>query len=420
MSTTPNASQKQAAPAATPASPPPLLGSPGGSTLAPEIVQYLVDQAAYFNMFSMPGATADPSIFAPSNSKTVIGIKVNEVLHRFAVTTQAPTAGRPLVARNVIGEPAGHFSHRWMIIPDNYVALPGHEPPATPLDPSRSQRFVMLNSHCTFGRGDDGFTGFGTGHTVPMRIGNESCLLAMGVGTILKGFGKFEGHEEGIYLHCGSLAPNWGFIGNIMLRVMDREGTLVTDGTLPDLEPRPNPEPNISYIMFRGEAVPSDPVTPRIGPDGNPLGLTVQQGLRLFELDFQSGRRGPKSTMTLGSSIGKITATVTFNPAAPGGTAFNPIPFTTFDELVFFDRANGRSIGSFTGNSNEGRVFTTEISGQPAIRFGGIGQILSGTGPFEGIQGLMTDNSLVVFSPHVSASVYLLRVYDPKGKFRVS
>jgi hypothetical protein len=418
MSSKPSAGQNQGDAGAT-SSPPALLGGPGGSDVAPDVAQYLVDQAAYFNIFSMPGASAsDTSILAPSNSNRVIGIRVNEVLHRFAVNTQAPAADRPLTAHNIVGEPAGKFSHRWMIIPDDYVASPDREPPPTPLDPSRSQRFVMLNGHCTFGDGRDGFKGFGTGHTVPMIMGNGARLLALTVGTILEGFGKFEGHEEGIYLHCGSLTPNRGFTGNIMLRVMDREGTLMTDSTLPELSSRPNPEPNITYILFRGEAVPTDAVTPRIGPDGRPLGLIVEQGLRLFEVDFSGGSRGPKSTMSLGPFIGKITATVTFNPAAPGGTALNPIPFNTFDEIVFFDRSDGRRIGSFTGDSNEGRVFTTEIAGQPAIRFGGVGRILSGNGPFEGMQGLMTDNSLVVFSPHVSASVYVLRVYDPKGRFR--
>lgn len=419
MSSKPSVIQTQGQPGG-PASPPPLLGGPGASDLAPDVAQYLVDQAANFNMFSMPGAGAsDASILASSASNRVIGVRVNEVLHRFAVNTQAPTAHKPLTAQNIVGEPSGRFSHRWMIVPDDYVALPDREPPPTPLDPSRSQRFVMLDGLCTFGNGRDGFKGFGAGHTVPMTLGNGSRLLALGVGTILEGFGKFEGHEEGIYLHCGSLTPNRGFTGNILLRVMDREGTLTTDSTLPDLDPAPNPEPEITYLLFRGEAVPSDAVTPRIGPDGHPLGLTVEQGLRLFEIDFRSGSRGPRATMSLGPYIGKITAHVTFNPAAPGGTALNPIPFTTFDELEFFDRTDGRKIGSFTGNSDEGRVFTTEIAGQPAIRFGGVGRLLSGTGPFAGMQGLMTDNSLVVFSPHVSASVYVLRVYDPQGRFRV-
>jgi hypothetical protein len=148
--------------------------------------------------------------------------------------------------------------------------------------------------------------------------------------------------------------------------------------------------------------------------------LTVEQGIRLLDLDCKSsGYRGLQSTARVGQLIGRITARVTFNPAAPGGTATTPIPFTSYDEFVFTDR-QGRRIGTFTADSSEGRVFNTQLSGQPGIRFGGVGQILSATGPFEGIQGLMTDNSVVVFTPHVSASVYVLRIHDPQGKFRIS
>jgi hypothetical protein len=119
----------------------------------------------------------------------------------------------------------------------------------------------------------------------------------------------------------------------------------------------------------------------------------------------------------VGQLIGKITAHVEFNPNAPGGSALNPIPFTTFDELEFVD-TNGRAIGGFSADSSEGRVFNIKVAGQKGIRFGGVGPILNGTGPFQGIKGLMTDNSVVIFQPHVSASLYVLRLYDPEGRFR--
>jgi len=36
------------------------------------------------------------------------------------------------------------------------------------------------------------------------------------VGTIIDGFGKFGGLEQGHYVYCGSLAPDMGFMGNIL------------------------------------------------------------------------------------------------------------------------------------------------------------------------------------------------------------
>lgn len=407
-------------PAAAPGFPPPAPG-PGAGAPSPEAVQRLVDQAAHFNMFSLPDRNiSNATIPAPGDAGGVIGWNIHEVLHRFDIISQAPTARSPLKARNRVGEPAGRFTHRWLLTPDDFVATPDREPPPTRLDPSRSQRFVMLDGTCMFGSGEDGFRGFGAGHTRPVTVNGQPQLQAMAVGTILEGFGKFQGHEEGTYLYCGTLSPQRGFQGNVLLRVVDRQETFRAEGPLPPLEGRRDPEPGVTYLVFRGQAVPSDPVTPRIGPDGLPLGLTVVQGLRMLDLDFKvRGRGGTQSMDRVGPLIGRITAHVNFNPAAPGGTSLDPIPFTTFDEFVFFDK-EGRKIGEFTGDSSEGRVFNTQLSGLPGIRFGGVGQVLSGTGPFEGLNGLMTDNSLVSFNPHVSASIYLLRVEDPQGRFRAA
>jgi hypothetical protein len=422
MSNQPSANQLQGGPGAgvaTPPSPPP---GPSATTLSPEVVQYLVDQAAHFNMYSMPDPSlANPAIYAPGHGNSVVGVRVHEVLHRFDIITRPPTAQVPLRARNIVGEPAGKFIHRWLMMPHDFVASPGPEPPPTPLDPSRSQRFVMLDGTCTFGNGEDGFRGFGAGQTTPTTINGQSQLRAMAVGTIIEGFGKFKDHEEGTYVYCGTLDSQRGFMGNVLLRVMDRQETLRTEHALSAVEGgKPIPERDIVYIMFCGQAVPADPVSPNLGPDGRPIGLIVEQGIRLFNLYFKtSGHGGLQTTESVGQMVGKITAKVIFNPATPGGTALDPIPFTAYDEFVFVDHA-GRRLGTFTADSSEGRVFTTLLAGQPGIRFGGVGQILSGTGQFEGINGLMTDNSTVCFVPHVSRSLYILRIYDPHGKFRAT
>lgn len=396
--------------------PGPLSPEPNISAQA---LQQLVDQAAHFNMFSVPAPeNSDSRILGPSGDG-MVGIRICEELHRFDVSVLPPSCEKPLRATNVVGEAAGKFTHRWMLIPNDFVAVPGREPPATALDQSCSQRFVMLDSTCTFGGGKDGFHGFGTGQTFPVSINGRKQLLAVAIGTVLDGFGRFKDHDAGTYVYCGSLSPQ-GFEGNILLRIMDPQATLSGSGSLPAIDPRPDPEPGITYILFRGEAVPTDSVTPRMGPDGQLQGLNVEQGLRLLYLDFKAGGRGGlQSTGRVGQVIGRILAQVTFNPTAPGGTALDPIPFTTFDQFTFMD-SEGRTIGSFTGDSSEGRVFNILVGGQKGIRFGGTGCILKGTGPFSGIEGLLTDNSVVIFTPHVSASVYVLRINDPNGRFRAS
>jgi hypothetical protein len=396
----------------------PAAGATNSPADSAEALQRQVDQAANFNLFSISEAIGSNA--AIRGPKGVIGVNIREVLHRFGVTTHAPSPKTRLCASNCVGEAMGRFRSRWMIVPDDFVAAPDCVPPPTALDFERSQRFVMLDGLCTFGDGADGFRGFGTGQTIPSKVDGHPRFLAMGVGTILEGVGKFQGHENGTYVYCGILAPHLGFRGSLFLRVMDPERTFRTDSPLPLLQERPFPEPGITYTVMRGEAVPSDSVTPYIGPDGKPIGLIVQQGLKLLHVDSTAeGQRGIRAAARVGERIGRITAYVTFNSASARGTALDPIPFTAYDEFVFLDRA-GRSIGGFAADTSDGRVFNITLSNQQGIRFGGVGRIRGGKGLYEEIDGLMTDNSVVIFSPHVSASVYVLRVHDPHGRFHAA
>ena len=395
-------------------------GALGGAAERPaaldaSAVQRLVDQASYFNLFSVPVSPHRGT--AMHGRGSIVGVNVEEALHRFCVTTQPASATAPLRGSNLLGERLGSFRHRWLMIPDGFVASPGQAPPPTELTPSRPQRFVMLDSICTFGDGTDGFRGFGTGRTLPTERNGRRELLVTAVGTILDGFGRFKGHQ-GTYVYCGVLDPDKGFRGNLMLRVMDPQAILHAEEPLSMAERQSGLDAGITYIVFRGEAIPSDAVSPNIGPDGNPIGLIVQQGLKLHHLDSAvQGRLGVRASDRVGQTIGRITAYVTFNPASASGTPLEPVPFTAYDEFVFFDREGG-AIGGFTADSSEGRVFNVTLAGQPAIRFGGVGGIREGRGAFTGIEGLMTDNSVVVFSPHVSASIYVLRINDPIGRFR--
>ena len=383
-----------------------------------DALQHWIDGAAHFNMFSIPDQTVTSlAIFASGDSEKIIGFNIHEVLHRFGVVTETFNAQTVLRTRNSIRDPAGKFTHRWLLAPDDFVGSPDREPPPTTLNPTRPQRFIMLDSICTFGDGSDGFRGFGTGRTLPVMLDGQPQLLATAVGTIVKGSGKLQGHDEGTYVYCGTLSAQHGFTGNVLLRVVDSQHDLSTEECLPASGLTPNPQPEFIYLLFRGQAAPLDLVTPRVAPGGKTTGLMVEQGLRQLDLDFTAaGRGGLQSTSEVGPSIGRITAYVTFDVTAPGGSLIDPIPFVSRDEFVFQDH-DGKRIGTLVANSNEGRVFHTRVAGLPGIRFGGTGQILRGTGIFEGISGLMTDNSVVMFSPHVSASVYVLRIHDPQGKF---
>jgi hypothetical protein len=386
-----------------------------------ETVQYLLDEAAYFNLFSVPDAQCSTvAIGTDNHSAEVVGFQISEVLHRFEISMRPPTLRIGLVATHVMGEPLGRFDHRWMMIPDDFEALPDNEPPPTPLNPSRSQRFVMLDSICRFGSGQDGFHGFGTGTTYPAIVNGQPQLLAAAVGNISEGFGKFKGHE-GTYTYCGNLSPNHGFRGNVLCRVVDPEGDLWAEGSLPALEAWPDPDPGITYLIVRGQKKDKHQKTAYgFGPDGQVTGLVVSQQLRLIQVDSAvRGRGEARSVVGIGPVIGNMTANINFNLLNPGaaGMALSPIPFQSYNEYNFCDR-DGRAIGSIMADGGEGRTFNLRLAGAPgqqALRFGGFGTIVRGTGWFENIQGLMTDNSVVGVAPHALATLYVLRLHDAGG-----
>ncbi|HUG70822.1 MAG TPA: haloalkane dehalogenase [Pirellulaceae bacterium] len=385
--------------------------SKAGATpgISADVVQSLIDQAAYFNLFSSPDCSRRES--AIHGRKGIVGFQVTESLRPFDMMAHPTNAARPIAG----------FSHRWMFAPDDFVAGPGQLPPPTPLNPNVSQRFVMLDGDCEFGNGRDGFFGFGTGHTFPTRVKGRSQLLVTAVGTIVHGFGRFAGHDQGTYVYCGKLDSQGGFTGNLMLRVMDQEKTLYTETSQPATEWQQCFDGETTYIIFRGEAVPSDPVRTNVGPNGKPIGLIVEQGLklqRIVNVMTPEGVFGAASQLG-DRRIGRVTAHVAFDPQSASGTNQDPVPFTAYDEFEFLSPKGG-VVGKLIADTSEGRVFNTSLAGQQGIRFGGVGRIHHGEGLFQGVRGLMTDNSVVVFEPHVSASVYVLRIEDPEARVHLA
>ena len=393
-----------------------VAASAPATALQAEVVQNIIDQAGHFNMLVRTGDGKDAGGITESPGR-LMGFRHDHAIHPLRIASHAPTLAEPLRARNVAGDAVGRLTDRWIFMSSKSAPRPGQELQGIPYNPVQLQRFAMLDQKFAFGDGRDGFHGFGTGQTMPAGSAGSS-VIATAVGTITKGFGRFAGHEEGTYVCCGTFDPFAGFAGNVMLRVVDSQKTLHRSRGISELRGKPVAEHGITYVVFRGQAVPTDAVKPNIGADGKPAGLIVEQGLRMIEMDFTlRGPRSLDSAVQIGARFGNITAKVTFDVNAPGGTVSDPIPFTSYDEFVITDES-GNNVGGFTANTTDGRVFKTRIGGkQDGIRFGGTGKILGGTGVFEGISGTMTDNSVVCFVPHVSASIYLLRVEDPLGKF---
>ncbi len=389
-----------------------------------EVVQNLLDQAAYFNFYSTPEQKKHNVEIIHHQSGKVIGFNIREQLHRFVIKMH-PEDGKGLKAVNRISEQMGRFSSRWLIIPDDFAARPAIEPPITKFDSSRSQRFVMLDGVCKFGDGADSFYGFGAGCTYPVTENGQHKLLVAAVGNITVGFGKFAG-LEGTYTYCGSLMPERGFVGNLLCRVIDADGVLNTGKTITESASVLPPEKNVAYLLFRGQKKDRSQKTEyRFGSAGEVIGLNVHQQLREFYLDASAkGRGGAQTEAKLGTVIGSMQAAIIFNLLNPGapGTSDAPIAFQSFNEFSFFN-SQGENLGIITADGSEGRTFKLKLKnapGQTALRFGGFGRLIEGTGQFAGIQGLMSDNSVVGIAPHAISTLYVIRVSDPEGKYRMA
>jgi hypothetical protein len=383
------------------------------------VVQYLLDRAAYFNMLSVPGSGSGESIMAGGET---IGFDIVEDLLRFSIEMEAPTLDRGVRARNTAGQRVARFKHRWLFAPDNFDAHPGEVPPPTAFEPARRQRFVMLDSVCVFGE-RDGFAGFGTGHTLPVIADGRSLLLAGAVGAVFTGEGRFRG-LDGVYTYCGSLAASRGFTGSVALRVVDPAGLFHERRSVPEIIAVPWPDPDFSYIAFRGIKPDSSYETTLIyASDGTPAGLHLIPQIKEYSMGCGMTSQGPVAEAAVGRLLGTMTADVHFNPLNPGapGTPAAPIPFSNLDQYRFI-AADGSLVASIEGSGTEGRVFamTLPARNQQAVRFAGFGPLEGGTGALEGAVGMMAHNSAVGISPHVLSTLFLCRIYDPAGRHRVS
>lgn len=386
-------------------------------------VQRLLDEAAHFSLYSLPDEGTRPLALAAAAGGGTIGFEQRERLHSFEIDLSPPRPGRGLLAANRIGGRLGAFTSRWLLMPDDFVALPDRPPPPTVLDDARPQRFVMLDGVCRLGSDGDGFHGFGTGMTFPSIHAGDRRLLAAAVGTLTSGFGRFRG-LSGTYTYCGMLDPNRGFRGALLCRLMDPQGVLRRDSapSVRSDSPGDSPDEGATYLLFRGQKRDAEQHTSYLfGPGGDVQGLLVEQLLHRIRIDAPSAG-APQTHAEVGEAIGRMTARIRFNLFSPdaAGTDLSPIAFQSFNHYTFLDR-EGRTVGSFAADGGEGRTFQLSLPaapGQRALRFGGFGPVVSGDGPFAGLQGLMIDNSVVGVAPHALATLYVVRVEDPDGRFR--
>lgn len=391
-----------------------------------DYVQYLLDQTADFQMFAIPDAShsSDASL-TPAHPEDFFGLNggyglsLRSALHRFDALVGMPSGDTGLQVAQAVGEAEGVFRCLFMLGSGELEWTPGRNPPPAIYDPWRAQRFSMLDCEFSFG-GEDFFRGYGTGRTFPVVTAGRPRLLVGGVGNIMEGFGKFRG-MVGTYTLSGSITPGLGFSGQINCRVVDPEGRLRSGREIHELTAIDDPAPDDAYVVLRGLKKDST-VKTTFGPSpgGGLVSLVTPSHMRAVQNGFTRRGGGLRTDRTIGQIVSDMEAVVFFNLTAPPGTAERPVPFTTQEVYTFRD-GNGRAAGTISAEVIEGISFGLGFPSAPrqaGVRFAGFGPVTGGTGPFEGVRGVLTVNSLIGIAPHALSLLHVLYLDDPEGRFR--
>jgi hypothetical protein len=385
-------------------------------------------RSAFFSLFSVPNkATPDVPVPAklpfpfsllqklPFFPQLLAAVQVNEAPLRFQ--TSVTEAACQLLAQNAVGQSIATVHIRWTPIPWDYPANPYTNPPQTILNPLTSQRFEMLDGEFLF---DDpqgtGLHGFGSGRTFP----NFPRGLSLNIGAVidvLEGFGQFRGHA-GLVVVNGIITPPNDLDLNLMLRVLDGAGELLTDAPLPPLAAQPFPDPTSTFLMLIGEPDPAHPSRLEAGADGRVEGIRVRQRLRTVALDSAVLPQGLKSQVRVGKIVGRASFLLHF----PVSDSTVPVPAqTSGSEFELFDAELGLRYGTLRADLVEGRGLPTDVpdAPMPVYRIGGFGPIQGGTGEFAGAAGMLSMNALLSIYPRIFSSLYVFRLADAAGKYRL-
>lgn len=426
MANTQTSQQASTGQGANPNASAPALPDVNAETYPFETVQRMLDQTANFSMFSVPERRhPDELLLTPDDPQDWFGIDggyglvIRSALHRFDSFVRTPSRD-DLSVSQIVGEAAGSLRARWLFCSDECPWTPGQLPQPAIYDPWASQRFSMLDAVFSF-RQTDSFRGYGVGRTFPVNVNGQPKLLAAVVGNVMEGEGKFRG-REGTFVMTGNVTPDLGFLGHISLRVFDPDGVLRTESEISGLTGVADPDPSSTFFVMRGDKKDRT-VRTTFGPPpgGGRVSLITPSQFRAAQFNFTTrGGGGVHAETTVGPVVCKMDATVYFNLLAPSGTAAAPVPFST-DEIYRFVDGRGREVATLTAGVVEGISFDLKFPaapGQKGVRFAGFGPITGGTGVLEGVQGILTVNSLIGIAPHALTLMHTLHIADAEGRFR--
>jgi len=139
--------------------------------------------------------------------------------------------------------------------------------------------------------------------------------------------------------------------------------------------------------------------------------------LRLVETSFDVGPPGLRSKVTTGAIVGRHSMTLILDQSLQTGVIAG---FSRDGEFSFFDKEQN-PIGGFEADLFEARILPTRVPGllTPILRIGGFALPTKGSGQFIDPVGMVSVNGAFSLATGALSTVYMVRLSDPLGQFRL-
>lgn len=363
--------------------------------------------SSYLSFCTRPGegssvpqfpASGAPAAVAPGLPVGLLGINVNEPMHRFDAAVQDPSLEAGIRSANRIGETLAQLSMRWTLAPDGFVATPASEPPPTGFINGASQRFVMQGGVITFlDRPSSALRFFGAGRTYSATTDGQARLMLAGTATIIEGLGALKG-VRGTLLISGEITSSAAVSLTIVGRY-DSDGPVQLQDTLGPLREASGPDLAATEFIMLGDSADGQPERLRGVQVGNDLG--ADNCLR--------------SLVCLGGAIGSASGQLPFGSA----TVQRAVSLTGARRVLMFTDGAGKRIGSVEAADLEGTTSAETLDGETISRLSGYGLATNGTGALAGACGVLVFDAAIDSQGGATIS-YLLRLADPAGRFRAA
>lgn len=386
-------------------------------TYSSEATARELGKAAAFMLFSHETVgEPDEVVNWPDGSDQIIGINLAREVRRLEIVMRPALSKEGPWSATRLGQVVGRLTARFRLAPEDFLAVPGQEPPPTALDPTRPQPFVLLDGQVRLNdRPKTGLRVFAVGTTAPTAAADNQLDLR-GVCHVVGESGRLRG-RPGVGALTGTLTVPNRVRCAFVVRVPAATGDLITRSALhPVWWTQEEADHRTAFLTLRGEA---DPDSPRMlipgGSGGRARGAHMVERLRVTYVAFDLGsdRSGFRARTVLGPVVAQVTHSTVFRPGAGGA----PDELEMRDVIFTFFAADGGQLGTVRADRVTGAVVSGAGLGgaDTARQIVGVGPVTAANGPLAAPGTVMVTGALSLF-PDAFSTLYVLRLTDPAGR----